>query len=229
MKIGGKSMKSFEEIKVGVRMNIEDILQRYQNKITSGLTDSKEAVIANNVIKNCQTYLANLNEITMIEIGSMTNNLIQNIQTAYHLHLQEYYQDFDNFLDRYILGMTPEGKPKPGSYLGQFECLILGFGPKELSCFRGISPLSNESGNHLRQAVNLNCGTKIPMAEELDQARKEYESAPNDDENAKDKAFIRLREMQRDAGLLRNGGMYYPLVADKAYQEAKSRISETVK
>ena len=221
-------MKSFEEIKAGVRMNIEAILQRYESKIAGGLTDSTEAAIANNVIKNCQTYLDNLNEIALIEIGFVTNSLIQAIQTAYNIHLQEYNQDIDGFMNRYITGFTPDGKPRPGSFLGQSQCLQLGISVAELSsCFRGISPMNNESGNKLRQMVNVSCNTKIPTKEELDQARREYESALRDEEEKRNKALMHFREMQRDAGLLRNGGMYYPLTVDPIYQEAKKKVSSS--
>ena len=79
----------------------------------------------------------------------------------------------------------------------------------------------------MNQMVNVSCNTKIPMKEELDQARREYESALRDEEEKRNKALMHFREMQRDAGLLRNGGMYYPLTVDPIYQEAKKKVSSS--
>ena len=67
--------------------------------------------------------------------------------------------------------------------------------------------------------------SNIALNQELDQARREYESALRDEEEKRNKALMHFREMQRDAGLLRNGGMYYPLTVDPIYQEAKKKVS----
>lgn len=47
----------------------------------------------------------------------------------------------------------------------------------------------------------------------------------NGDEIAKDEAYVRLAEVQRDSGKLKNGTDYYLLATNQQYQEAKARCS----
>lgn len=64
------------------------------------------------------------------------------------------------------------------------------------------------------------------MSGTLEQAKKEYEEAlMNGDEIAKDEAYVRLAEVQRDSGKLKNGTDYYLLATNQQYQEAKARCS----
>ena len=86
--------------------------------------------------------------------------------------------------------------------------------------------MSDETCDFFRQFVNSKCGTNIPMSGTLEQAKKEYEEAlMNGDEIAKDEAYVRLAEVQRDSGKLKNGADYYLLATNQQYQEAKARCS----
>lgn len=216
-------MKTFEEIQESIKATEVSIMQRAMQTLEeSGLEDYEERA-ANITIQECQSNIENIEEVATIEIGAETNALIKSIQTAYQFHLVDYWQDFERFVDKYVTGLTPDGKFKSGAYFGQSQCLTLGVGINELICFKGRNPMSGETEDLFRQIVNSNCGTNIPMSGVAQQALQDYESvAFGDDEMAKAQAFIHLKEVQRDSGLLRNGRSYYTLATDQNYQDAKA-------
>lgn len=66
-----------------------------------------------------------------------------------------------------------------------------------LLCFKGHDPMSDETGELFRQAINDNYGTNIPMSGVERQALKDYKIVEyGNDEIAKTQAFIHLKEIQ---------------------------------
>ena len=219
-------MKTFESVRESELRHQHALITRGNNSLNAGGLKDYEEVAWKRLIADCHTYVENIDEVTTISIGATTNSLINAIQKAYQFHLNDYWQDFDRFIDEYVTGLTPDGKPRNGAFFGQSQCLLLGVGPEELSCFKGRNPMSNETGDLFRKLINNNYGTNIPMAGVVDQARSDWEAvAFGDDVEAKDRALMTLKEAQRDAGILQNGGTYYLLATDKNYQDAKSRCS----
>lgn len=220
-------MKTFEEKKEGILQSKKALIHRCSQELKNkGLKDFEKKAL-NMVIRDSQIYLDNIDEVTTINIGATTNSVINSIQTAYKHHLVDYWQDFKSFADKYIVGMTEDGNFKRGSFFAQHECYSLGIGIKELAtCFEGRDPMKAEAGNLFRQLINANYGTNIPMEGVEQQALNDYGAvAFGSDPVAKDKAFVHLKEVQRDAGSLQNGGDYYLLVTNNEYQEAKTRLA----
>lgn len=219
-------MKTFEEIKESMKSNKIFIMQRAMQDLKNGGLRDFEEKAAKMTIQDCQSYIENIEEVATIEIGAETNSLIEAIQTAYKFHLTDYWQNFERFIDEYVLGLTPNGEPKNVAYFGKSQCLKLGVGISDLLCFKGRSPMSSEACDLFKQIVNGNYGTNIPMSGVEQQALQDYEAvAFGDDEIAKAQAFIHLKEIQRDSGALRNGGTYYILAANQAYQDAKAMFT----
>ncbi len=177
-------------------------------------------------LQNYQNNLDNIDEVTTIEIGAATNSLIKGIQTAYSFHLPEYWRNFEEFVDKYVTGLTSDGNLKNGSYFGKQQCYELGLSKSDLLCFKGNNPMNTNPGDIFRQNINVNYGTNIPMSGIEQQALQEYESAVfSGDDVAKDQAMIKYKEIQRDAGSLKIGPEYHPLATDQNYQEAINRVS----
>lgn len=220
-------MRTFEELQEIIKANKISTLQRAKQALDKGDLEYFEKQTTNKIIQNCQSNIENIEEVTTIEIGAETNSLIKAIQDAYKIHLEEYWQDFERFAEEYVTGLTPDGKRKDGAYFGQSQCLELGIGIDELSCFKGHDPMKGETGDLFKQVINTNYGTNIPMNGVEQQALEDYRTvAFGDDKTTKAQAFIHLREIQRDSGSLRNGVIYYTLATDKKYQEAKAICSE---
>ena len=203
------------------------LIHRWRSSLEKGGLMDYEKRAKQMVIESSKIYIDNIDEVTIIEIGSVTNSLIEAIKKAYQYHLVEYWQNFEKFMEKYIIGLTPDGKLKAGSFFGQSQCYELGVGLKELSiCFKGKNPMTAETGDLFRKLINTNYGTNIPLTGVEEAALKEYESvAFGTDTDKKDQAFICLKEIQRDAGALKNGGDYYILATNQNYQEAKARCS----
>ena len=216
-------MKNFEKVQSDLSTYMKSMVYtKIRTLENSG--KSNEETIKERLIKNYLRQIENIEEIATIEIGYSTNKLIRVIQRAYKYYFDEYWQDFDNFMEKHIIGVTPDGKLLSGERFGTYECLLLGLGIEELSCFKGKDPLSDGTCNLFRSYINANYGTNIPMAGVEHQALNNYkEVAFRSDSEAKDKAFVKLREVQRDSGALKLGGEYHLLSTDKAYQEAKAR------
>lgn len=202
-------MRNFEEMQKHVEANLTSAMQRCMDELKKdNLTEPMKKGISV-AIQDFQKYIDNIEEVTTIAIGSQTNRLIQQIQKAYRLNLKDYYNNFEKFIDEYVV------KSDLGAELG--------VGVNELLCFKGRDPLDEKTGDLLRQIVNTNCGTNIPMSGIEEQAIKEYNSTGFTDEIASAKAFVQLKEIQRDSGTLNPGAMqYYPLATDQKYQEAKA-------
>lgn len=216
-------MRTFDEIKEIMKENRLSIMQRAMEDIKNNNLKDFEKTALNMTIQKCQSNIENIEEVTTIEIGAETNSLIKAIQTAYQLHLNKYWDNFENFMDGYIIGLTPEGKPKYGTYFGQEQCYQLGISINELLCFKGRNPMSSETEDLFRKIVNTNYGTNIPMSGVEQKALQDYDTvAFGHDEIAKAQAFMHLKEIQRDSGKLKNGGLYYTLATNKDYQNAKA-------
>ena len=146
-------MKTFEEIKENIKKSNISLMQQTMQKLEQGGLKDYEKASANMIIRECQSVIENIDEAATIEIGAQTNSLIKSIGLAYTAHLNEYWQNFEEFINKYVLGLTPDGKEIPGMYLGRSACLELGVGIKELSCFKGISPTSKEAGDLFRNVI----------------------------------------------------------------------------
>jgi len=201
-------------------------MQKAMQSLEHGGLSDLEANAAHKTIRNCQSNIENIDEVTAIEIGAETNSLINAIQAAYKIYLTEYWQDFEGFINNYVAGVTPDGERKSGAFYGQFQCMELGVGVNDLLCFKGRDPMHDEAGDLFRQVINANYGTNIPMSGIEQQALQNYRAvAFGDDEMAKAQALMQLREIQRDSGTLRNGVIYYTLATDQSYQQAKDICS----
>ena len=220
-------MRTFDDIQYMIETDKARLMERSRKELEAGgLQDYKEH--ANTmIIRDCQDYLDNIDEVTTIDIGATTNDLIRAIQTGYKLHQTYYWQNFKRFATEYIVGLTPEGNFINGPYLAQIECYKLGIGVQELAAyFEGRNPFDDKTGDGFRNFVNTNLGTNIPMAGTVEKAREDWEAvAFGDDLDAKDRAFCTLKEQQRDNGDLKNGGIYYLLATNQTYQVAKARCS----
>lgn len=214
-------MITFEQLKDNLKKAHMGIIKLENEKREKGYFDKTASDM---IIQKSQSYIENIEEVAAIEIGAETNSLIEAIQTAYQRNSTEYWQNFEKFIDEYVLGLTSEGKLKSGFYLGQNQCLSLGItSVNDLLCFKGRDPMKAETCDLFRQFVNNNYGTNIPMSGVEQQAKQDYEAvASGKDEIAKAQAFIHLKEVQRDSGKLKNGGFYYILSSDKNYQDAKT-------
>lgn len=216
-------MKTFEERKEEIKANQERIMQQAMEKIKNGNLNDWDEGVEKNIIIERQRNIENIDEVTTIDIGAETNSLIEQIKTQYEMHLVDYYQDFERFINEYIFGLNPDGKPKDRATSGKFLCMSLGVGANELLCFKGKNPMKGETGDLFKQTVNHIYGTNIPMSDIENQAHQAYkEAAYSGDELEKAQAFMHLREIQRDAGKLKNGGSYHLLAYDQLYQEAKA-------
>lgn len=217
-------MRTFEEIKETEKNTLMRLMQKSMQELEKGGLKDFEEQAAKQTIQESQRNIENIDELTTIEIGAVTNSLIKAIQTAYSFHSTDYWSDFERFIDKYVSGLTPEGNQKNGPYFAQSECYELGVGINELLCFKGKDPMSGETGDLFRQIINTNYGTNIPMSGIEQQALQDFNAvAFGDDEIAKAKAFVHLREVQRDSGKLRNGlGSYHLLATDQDYQDAKA-------
>lgn len=216
-------MKTFDEIKEGIKENKMYTMQSCMQSIASGTLSEEEKNAYNKVISECQSYIDNIDEVAIIEIGADINDLIGCIQKAYKFHLNAYWDNFEKFISDYVIGVNPDGRAMA---FGSDLCYELGIDASDLLCFKGCNPMSAEAGDLFKQSVNSKCGTNIPMSGVEEQALKEYETlAFSDDELEKSKAYVRLKEIQRDSGLLKNGSTYYILENNQAYQKAKSECS----
>ncbi len=219
-------MKTFEDVKESVKNHQEYCKRVARETLGKENTSDFEKEVANSLLENAENNIEHLEEITTIEIGAETNSLIQAIQTAYKINLNEYWENFENFLDKYVVGITSDGHLKNGAYFGQSQCLKLGISRDDLSCFKGKDPLQNEAADFFRQKINAQFGTTIPMSSEEKKAYDDYnEVVFGSDELAKEKAFVQLKEIQRDSGTLRNGNTYYILSTNEAYKNAKASLS----
>lgn len=217
----GGIMKNFEEIKQNIEKDQLKLMQRAMEKKQNGNLRSFEENAMDSIIRDCQNNLENLDEAAVINIGAQTNSLIQAIRTAYQFYLQDYYRDFPKFMNDYVAGLTPDGEFKNGAFFGKSQCVELGIGYNDLLCFKGQNPLSADAGDLFRQYVNANLGTTIPTEAESQQALKDYEAVMfSNDKVAAAKALKHLKEIQRDAGILKNGGSYNLLANDQHYQNA---------
>ena len=220
-------MKAFNEIQEMIVFSENNLISRLTRELEKPNLKDWEIKGTSMAIEECKKNIANVDEVSRIEVGSVVNTLIQKIQNAYKLHLNEYWSNFNRFMEDFVIGLDREGKPRNGIFFGQGECLELGLGLRELSCLQNQNPMDPKFGDSLRTLVNNTLGTNIPMAGVEEQALEDYNKvAFSTDEVAKAEAFVHLKEVQRDAGTLRAGGIYYPLANDINYQDAKEILNE---
>ena len=87
-------MRTFDDIQYMIETDKARLMERSRKELEAGgLQDYKEH--ANTmIIRDCQDYLDNIDEVTTIDIGATTNDLIRAIQTGYKLHQTYYWQNF---------------------------------------------------------------------------------------------------------------------------------------
>ena len=226
-------MNSYKKVKDDIlressdimRMAAQDLneLDDYKDKSSSfygeRLKKCKDTVIS------CQNEINNLDECATIEIGYSANEIINAIQSVYEFNPDEYASDFEGAIDRNIFG---KGDSKNGNVIvhyGKHECDTLGIDTSDLLCFKGKNPMDDEVCDHFRSIVNENYGTNIPMSGVVAEAEKHYDDVKSSgDEVSTAKAFVQFKELQRDAGVLKNDndGMFILLGTIKEYQDAKA-------
>lgn len=217
-------MKTFEEIQAQIELNHKILLQNAMETLQDERITKVEKKTAELMVHECQSVLNNLEEVTRIEIGAATNELIDAVKKMYQIYPFSYGSRFDDFLEKYVTGMNNEGKFVAQNCSGQMQCVKLGLMNSDLNCFKDYHPMKPEFGNVFRQMINQKFGTTIPMAGTVEKALQDYESVMfTDDSFAKDNALIYLKELQRDSGHLKNGYSYLLLQNDKEYQEAQAR------
>ena len=216
-------MKKFEDVKQSVILHIEDVINEQNQELAKKDLPDLERRISEGILQDCQGLLENIDECTVIEIGNRTNKLIKGLQTAYKDHQNDYFKRFEYFLDEYVVGLDSDGNAKYGRHTATEECYCLGIGVDDLLLFKGKDPFDSEVCDQFKKLINANFGTNIPMADVEEQVRKEFKETIGTEEH--DKAFVHLREVERDSGELMHWGLYYPLALDDEYQEAKSRCS----
>ena len=198
-------MKTFEELKEELASEISHVLGNVMYEMHMGNnSDSKKTSLIMSA-QNLQNYLDFIDEVTTIEIGADTNALIKFIES----NKNEFIKNFDNAVIDFRSG--------------PFGILMnkLGLTSQDLECFRN-NILANGTADNFRQLINANFGTNIPLSGVLENLLENYNKAlqsGNDLEIAQ--AFVNLREAQRDAGVLSNGGVFNLLAYDKEYQHAK--------
>lgn len=217
-------MKTFEEIKD--RTLAEYTSMRYRTEDRTTLTPLEKE----GCLRTIDEHIDNIDEVTTILIGSHANRIIHSIQEAYNKHLNDYFNNFERFLEEHITGFSPyDDKPScTPTYDGaQISCLYLSIGNADLAWFKGHSPFEPEVCDLFRQHINNAYGTNIPMSGVLEQAKQDYdEVCYSGDQTAKDKTFVHWMEARRDSGDLLNGGTCYLLATNQEYQEAKARCAE---
>lgn len=188
-------MKKYEEFKKMVLENEKAKIRRAKQRLEEGKYNSQEQKIADEMlIKECTTFINNIDEVVAFEIGRQTNQLIRGFQTAFKYHTSEYFKNFSEFVDNYVRGITPDGKEKNGTFFCQSQCFDLGVGIQELSCFKDNDPLKEETGDVFRTIVNANFGTNIPMAAEVKQAEEAYTTNPCKE------TLMHLMQVRRNSG-----------------------------
>lgn len=210
-------MRSREEIKKGLEKDFYEYLESAKGEIES----EKNIALRRGLIaayKAVESYLENIDEVVDIEIGSATNTLISNINAAHAKERYDYDKDPRAFLTDKVVDMDKNGNRRFSSDVyGATECGILGIEPDELMIFFREPSAAND--DEFRKSVNWRLGTNIPTLEELKEAEVAYEKAAEPVEKAR--AFVTLKELQRNAGMLKRGGIYDILATNEAYQKAK--------
>lgn len=211
-------MRSREEIKKGLEQGFYEYLKSAKGKIESEKNNAiRSGLIA--AYKDTESYLENIDEVVDIAIGSATNNLISKINAAHAKESYEYDKNPKVFLTDKVVDEDKNGKRRFSSNAyGATECGILGIEPDELMIFFREPSAAND--DEFRKSVNWRLGTNIPTSEELKEAQAAYDEAVESVEKAK--ALVTLKELKRNAGMLKNGGMYNILANDEEYQEAKA-------
>ena len=221
-------MRTFNEVKELEFRNQCLIMERMRLKLKTGELHNTEVIGAKGLLQKSENNINNMDEVTRIKIGAATNSLISAIQRVYKYRAIDYNNQFERFMSEYIIGVTPDefigSVYKSNRFIEQSDCYILGITLEDLMIFKGRNPLSTSICDDFRNLVNINFGTSIPMAGVEEQAFNDYLDANVEETN---KAFVHLRELQRDSGTLYFGGSYHLLAADKEYQIAKARCAES--
>lgn len=216
-------MKTFEEIKSDITKFNMRLLTEYQEKLNQPGISEFDQIVANKVVTNAQRNLDNIDEVTTINIGSEVNGLIKQIQYAFSKDGSDYFNQFDKFMEKWVLGeYDKNGNKKPGpAATGYVQSL--GITSEDLQCLKGSVPIKYDFGDVLRQRANTVIGTNIPMASVEEKAEHELEAAT---EENKAQAYVKWMEIQRDSGSLRNGNSYNVLATNQTYQEAKAMLNK---
>ena len=178
-----------------------------EKELFSGHTTYLEAIELLNV------RLEHLDEVVPYVIAYETQRLLNALSEAYRREYSEYINFFDNMFKRLDIGF------------------YLGMSKKEFEFFRDKNPTLPETRDSFIQIVNQTYGLNIPNSAELKNANDVCEKANvtfglASPEYAE--AYCKLRELQRNAGLL-TGGLYNGDLLDMYdtnYIAAKERIAK---
>ena len=201
-------MRSFDEIKNNVMIyNLKLVTEKYKELRRENITEEEKNEIRK-VMKQMQDNIDNIEEITIITIGSEINKFITLIQDNYWDNRDDYYNNFDNFLD-----ICFSLNSKEENYLGITK--------KDLDCLKGSNPIQKGFGDVLRIQTNEILNTNIPLDGVRDELLKNWLNATKEEE---DEAYIKFVEAQRDSGNRKQGDDFYPLFSSCSYIAAKNRI-----
>lgn len=205
-------MKTIDEIKMEiVNTNNTKIYLAQKQLSRTDLRDFDKSAYEYS-IKASQDQINYIDEAAVIDIGEITNRFIQNLQTQFQLNLNIYFTDFERIASGV---MKKTGIDK-----------ILGLNIDDLQCFKGQNPYDSNVTDMFKGIINANFGTNIPFNGVAEKAANDYKNvlfSDETDEVQKAEAFVRLREIQRDSGLIKYNFNLAPLLSlDMKYQEAKS-------
>ncbi len=208
-------MRTFEEVKDNLKSQISAILKVTIGEIEYDKMYNKKQYEKDQTTKiigvqKMQSYLDNIDEVTIIRIGNDVNRIIEQFQNTIKTNPLNIYNNFYSTVQSWYM-YSPI----------VLELHELDLKLSDFECFRTMN--YTEAVNKFIELMNVNFGTNIPLPGAVDEALNEYYEKT--DEHEKAQAFMRLRELQRDSGLLEHAGDFTLLNNDKAYQQAKEICS----
>ena len=212
-------MRTFEEVKKSLSHSI-------CNLITKTISDIEDAEKYGKVerikelkeeLQKLESYIANIDEVLTISIGNIAYKILDEFQKNIKKYPMDFYNNFYNIVRTWYT-FSPISVE-----LGFLDIKI-----SDLECFKSMN--YTEAIAKFIELMNSNFGTNIPLPGAIDEALNEYyEKSINGDEKEKAQAFMNLREIQRDSGLLEiDDGTYLDftlLATDESYQQAKEICS----
>lgn len=208
-------MRTFEEVKDNLKSQISAILKATIGEIEYDKMYNKKQYEKDQTTKiigvqKMQSYLDNIDEVTIIRIGNDVNRIIEQFQNTIKTNPLNIYNNFYSTVQSWYM-YSPI----------VLELHELDLKLSDFECFRTMN--YTEAVNKFIELMNVNFGTNIPLPGAVDEALNEYYEKTDEQEKAQ--AFMRLRELQRDSGLLEHAGDFTLLNNDKAYQQAKEICS----
>lgn len=211
-------MKTFDEVKKRITQQKYAIVDRF-TKILADPNLTIEQINANENVKNIVLDdIENIDIITNMRIGRAINDTIEFVK-KYALKDSSYYENFDKFVNNYMLGLAETGDRYIAPAVDE-----LGMTKEDFEeCFKGKNINNPGFGDELRQKANRFYGTSIPMEEEykmLKSTDPRYLKVEIEDENERNKAIMHWFD-----GIIASGiCVDSQILKAPDYQEAKKNL-----